>query len=232
MIQDVRTSKALDTYALTDRVYEKLRSRIIDLQLAPGKRLNVGRLKEELGVSHTPIREALNRLVSERLVTVAPYRGFTVAPLLDADGVAQLLDARLVIEKGAIERAVTAIAPEQLAELNRVTAELDELAGEQILDVAAFNALDAKFHRLTIAASGNPFLLNAFDDLRVHIQLARYYRGRSVGDARQAQAEHRRLFAALSDRDADAALQAVVDHMHGVYDRLRTGAFATEEQAR
>lgn len=66
--------------ALADQVYELLRSRIIGCELAPSTRLNMDALARELQVSQTPIREAINRLASERLVTVEAFRGVLVAP--------------------------------------------------------------------------------------------------------------------------------------------------------
>ena len=207
--------------ALSDRAYDVLRSRIIDLELAPGERLTMERLTSELGVSHTPIREALNRLATERLVSVAPYRGFTVTPLLDAEGLRQLLDARLVIELGALTRSAESISQDTLDELEKVAAELDALAAAGELDVRAFNELDGVFHHLTIVGSGNTFLVNAFDDLRAHVQIARHFKGRSVAEARQAQAEHRRLLDALVRHDREAALREATLHVGNVYERLQ-----------
>lgn len=208
--------------ALADRAYDLLRSRIIDLQLPPGERLKIDRLAADFGVSHTPLREALNRLASERLVRGEPYRGFTVTPLLDTEGLRQLLDARAVIETGALERTSAQITADELTELDAITDQLDELASADELDVRVFNELDARFHRITVAACRNPFLLDAYDDLKVHAQLARLYQGRSVVQARRANDEHRRFLRALREGDVGGLLTAVRDHIDGVFVRLST----------
>ncbi|MQA03932.1 MAG: FCD domain-containing protein [Streptosporangiales bacterium] len=215
-----RQATPLSRDALADRVYGLLRSRIIDLQLPPGERLNIDRLAQDVGVSHTPLREALNRLASERLVSAEPYRGFTVTPLLDETGLRQLLDGREVIECGALERAADQITAAELTELDAITGQLDELAAADELDVREFNELDARFHRLTVAACRNPFLLDAYDDLKVHAQLARLYQGRSVVQARRANDEHRRFLEALRGGDVAGLLAAARDHINGVYRRL------------
>ncbi|GAA3159964.1 FCD domain-containing protein [Blastococcus jejuensis] len=208
--------------ALTDRVYELLRNRIIDLVLEPGARLNADKLAADMDVSPTPVREALNRLAAEGLVTAAPYRGFRVSPLLSRSDLAQLLRARQVIECAAVEQAASKRGKLELQELSALVARMDELTRAKPLDVKAFNSADAAFHRLAVGASGNRFLLQALESLHVHIQLARHYQGRSVTEAKRANAEHRVLVQALTDGDGAGACQAARDHLDGVLDRLQT----------
>ena len=207
--------------ALTDRVYEMLRTQIIQRRLAPNERLLMGRLSADLGVSHTPIREALNRLASERLVSLEPYRGFRVTPLLDPMGMRQLFEARLVIEQGCLDYALAGMDEDTLEELAQLCDKLDGLASAAELDVVAFNELDAAFHRRMVAAGGNGFLLNAFDDLRIHAQIARHYQGRSVEEARQAQAEHRVILESLLRGDREAVLAQAATHISNVLTRLQ-----------
>ena len=206
--------------ALTDRAYEMLRTRIVEGHLAPDERLVLSRLSEELGVSHTPIREALNRLAIERLVSVEPYRGFRVMPLIGLDGMRHLFEARLVIEQGALSRAIDHIDAATLERLRQISDKLDGLASAPHLDISAFNDFDADFHRSMVVASNNAFLLNAFDDLRVHVQIARHYQGRSVEEARQAQAEHRSMLKALQEGRGEAVLQECAIHITNVLTRL------------
>jgi DNA-binding GntR family transcriptional regulator len=221
--------------ALTDRVYELLRTRIIDLVLEPGARLNADRLGADMDVSPTPVREALNRLAAEGLVTVAPYRGFRVSPLLSRSDLAQLLRARQVIECAAVELAATHRDKLVLQELAALVTRMDELTRATPLDVKAFNSADAAFHRLAVAASGNRFLLQALHSLHVHVQLARHYQGRSVDEAERANDEHRDLVAAIAAGDDERACQAAREHIDGVLTRLQTrldlheGGLADEE---
>lgn len=208
--------------ALTDRVYELLRTRIIDLVLEPEARLNADRLAADMDVSPTPVREALNRLAAEGLVTVAPYRGFRVSPLLSRSDLAQLLRARQVIECAAVEQAASHRDQLVLQELSALVTRMDELTRAAHLDVKAFNSADAAFHRLTVGASGNRFLLQALESLHVHIQLARHYQGRSVTEAKRANVEHRHLLVAIAEGDGERACQAAREHVDGVLSRLQT----------
>ena len=206
--------------ALADRSHELLRDRIIDGRLAPGERLRIDRLSQDLGVSHTPIREALNRLASERLVNLEPYKGFSVTPLLDASSLRLLFEARRVIELGALRESVLLATEKDHEDLRQLVDKLDGFAAASDLDIVSFNELDAAFHRLTVMACRNVFLLNSYDDLRVHVQIARYYRGRPVTDSQQAQTEHRAILDAFVSGDRDALLTAASAHISTVCNRL------------
>lgn len=210
-----------DRSALSDRAYGLLRTRIIDLELGPGDRLNVDRLAVELDVSPTPVREALNRLAAEGIVTAAPYRGFRVSSLLSHEDLAQLLWARKVVETAAVRKAAGACSETTLQELAAMVAHMEDLAKVSTLDAKSFNATDAAFHRLTIAASGNRFVLQAFDSLHVHVQIARHYQGREVADALHANEEHRRLLAAFAKGDGETASLEASAHIDGVLSRLQ-----------
>ena len=207
--------------ALTDRVYELLRTRIIDLVLEPDARLNADKLAADMDVSPTPVREALNRLAAEGLVTVAPYRGFRVSPLLSRSDLVQLLRARQVIECAAVEQAADFRDQLVVQELTALVSRMDELTRATPLDVKAFNSADAAFHRLAVEASGNRFLTQALEALHVHIQLARHYQGRSTAEAKKANEEHRLLVAAIADGDGGRACAAARQHIDGVLDRLQ-----------
>lgn len=206
--------------ALTDRAYELLRDRIIDGRLSPDERLQIDRLSKELGVSHTPVREALNRLASDRLVCLEPYKGFRVAPLLDAASLRQLFEARRVIELGALEQSVVRAGEQDREQLNQVFDKMEGVASAATLDISSFNELDAAFHRLTVVASRNVYLTNAYDDLHVHVQIARCYRGRPNTDSQQAQADHRAIRDAFVAGDRDALLAAASAHITAVCRRL------------
>ena len=87
--------------ALAGRVYEAIKEAILDLKLAPGARVNMDQLARELGVSISPIREALIRLTGERLVVFKSYSGYAVTPLPDKKSLLDLVDARLLMESHA-----------------------------------------------------------------------------------------------------------------------------------
>lgn len=205
---------------MTDRVYNLLRGQIIDLDLEPGTRLQIEGLSAGFDVSPTPVREALNRLTAEGLVTQEPYRGFRVSDLLDPVELAQLLHARELIESAAVVLTARTRDDVVLRELERLVRHMDELASADSLDLKEFNAADAEFHKLTVSASGNRFLLEALEALHVHVQIARHYHGRSPAEARRSNEDHRRLLAAIEGGDSAEAVSQVSIHIFRVLDRL------------
>lgn len=210
--------------AISDRVYAVLRSRIIDLEFEPGARLQIERISAEFDVSPSPVREALNRLAAEGLVSVQAYRGFRVSDLLDRNELKQLLEAREAIEVAAAREAALRSETAIIDELDALVARMDALASQPELDVKEFNATDASFHRTIVQASGNRFLVQAFDSLHSHVQIARHFQGRSVAEARLSNEEHGRLLDALRHDDADRVGLEVAAHLGSVVVRLREGA--------
>lgn len=206
--------------ALTDRVYARLRAQITNLRLEPGRRLNIDQLSRELRVSATPIREALNRLASERLVQTEPFRGFRVERLLHRDEIRDLFDARAVVEIGAISTSVERLGTDDHDQLAALVEEMQTIAGANDFDFAAYNAADEIFHRIIVAGSGNSFLLQAWEGLKVHSQIARNFEGTSSTVATLADAEHCQILAALVARDIDDARIHATRHIHCVFSRL------------
>lgn len=217
--------------AMADRAYNLLRARIIDLELLPGARLRTERLSADFDVSPTPVREALNRLAAEGMVIQEPYRGFRVSDLIDADELVQLLRAREVIEAAAVEQTAISKDSAVLPELRGLTDRMEELASASELDIKAYNAADAEFHRLTVSASGNRFLLDALDALHVHVQIARHYQGKSVEEARLSNEDHRQLLASIERGDSAGACACVRAHISRVTARLTLRVSDTENQA-
>lgn len=209
---------AFSRHALSDRVYDLLRSRVINGEIEPGTRLNMDALAQEMRVSQTPIREAVNRLASERLVRAEAYRGVLVAPLLTDSQLEDLMRARLAIEVAAVRSPKAQLA--NVAELDELISTMDRLVRHRELDIRAFNEADARFHVLLVGMGGNEFLLQAYEDLKVHAQIARHFQGRSVAEARAANREHRKIKAALRRGDVGALAEELEGHVSGVLSRL------------
>lgn len=215
------SSGQLSRSMLSDSAYAALHDRIISLDLQPGERLNIDRLAGELGVSPTPLREALGRLAAEDLVRVEPYKGFFVAELLDLDELADLADVRALLESHAVERGAERIGS-VIDDMRREVELMDRLIDAPSLDVRAFNGADARLHTALVSAAGSPTLERTYDKLNVHTQIARLFAGRGHPTARKANDEHKRIVAALEVGDIDKARTEVTDHITNVVDRLQS----------
>ena len=146
--------RQLEIRSVVDQVHGELLERIVAGELPPGARLRQEALAEELGVSRTPLREALARLVSEGLVEFVPNRGATVARR-DFSDMEEAWRARLVIEPGAARMAAERRDPVALERMRETVSRQRSVAD----DITASFALNRDFHLGLVAASGNTHLL-------------------------------------------------------------------------
>ncbi len=210
---------------LADAVYEQLKARIMDQTYPPRARLNIDMLAIDLGVSPTPIREALARLAAERLVTFEAFKGYRVSPLLTSRQTADLMHARRLIEVDAARLAAHRILLPDLIAVERLLRQiLDESArvevGSWSSGYCRFNQLDRQFHETIINAADNPFLLTAYRSLNVHLELGRFYHVFREMDQHQTCVEHEAIFQALRTRQPDAAAAAVEYHLRATEERI------------
>lgn len=146
--------RQLEIRSVVDQVHAELLGRIVAGELPPGSRLRQEALADELGVSRTPLREALARLVSEGLVEFVPNRGATVASR-DFSDMEEAWRARLVIEPGAARLAAERREPAAIERMGLSVVRQRSVAD----DVTASFALNRDFHLALVAASGNTHLL-------------------------------------------------------------------------
>ena len=147
-------SRQLEIKSVVDQVHAELLERIVAGELPPGARLRQEALAEELGVSRTPLREALARLVSEGLVEFVPNRGATVARR-DFTDMQNAWRARLVIEPGAARLAAERRDPAAIERMRETVLRQRSVAD----DVTSSFALNREFHLALVAAAGNTHLL-------------------------------------------------------------------------
>lgn len=206
---------------LSDVAYDALKERIISLDLSPGARLNLDRLASEFGISQTPIREALSRLVAENLVRLEPFKGFSVEPLLSLDELYDLLEVRILLETHAAVRAVGRLSEEDFVAMRHQVQLMDDLIRVGKVDVRAFNTADAAFHQHFVAAAENPILAQTYASLNVHIRIARLFQRRTLNLAEQANGEHHEILSAFEDKDIKLVTERVASHIRAVQNRLR-----------
>lgn len=160
--------RAFERASTSVRVAGVLRERIADGRLRPGSRLIELDISRELGVSRSPVREALLRLAEEGLVEILPYRGAMVVPL-DKARLTELLEFRLALEHFALERLVERGDRSAIARLRERVKTL-HAAIEREDREAAINA-DLAMHREMIALAGNALVERAYESLIVQIRL-------------------------------------------------------------
>jgi DNA-binding GntR family transcriptional regulator len=188
--------------SLTDKAYRVLVDKIVSLELPPGSVLTEGRLMQELRIGRTPIREAIQRLIVERLVTHLHHRGMLVAEIRAAD-VQQIIEFRTQVEGLAARLAASRMTPEQIEELQKIHAALDRSAAE--MDIDTFVTQDRAFHTLLARGAQNRYVEDALSKLyNLHLRLW-YFLYRKQGGLRETVHEHQELIEALVRRDAEAS---------------------------
>lgn len=205
---------------LTEDVYERVKSLIMNRDLEPGARVNIYAVARLLDVSQTPVREVLSALESEGLLTKEALRGYSVAPVLSPGQIADLYQLRLLLEPWAAARAaerVTAGAGERMrVELATVP---QAPRGTRYEDYHGLSEHDARFHDLIAELSGSEALREALRRTHCHLHLFRLgYEGRDTGD--RTLVEHSRVAEAVAAGDQEAASEAMRAHLAAARDRF------------
>jgi len=204
--------------SVVDQVYTATRARIMDGTLQRGARIHQEDLADELGVSRTPVREALRRLAAEGLVEMRTNRGARVADV-GRDDMNAAYEARLVIEPGAARLAAQQAAPAPLARMaSAVTAQR-----RAIPDVRRSFEANREFHLALVAGSGNPFLIQIAERLWVtRIGEAIYERQSETPERMGLDAdEHQQILAAIEGRNGRRAESLTRRHLADAMQRSR-----------
>ena len=201
---------------LAEQVYRAVRTRIMDGALAPGTFLREKDL-ESMGVSRTPIREALGRLASEGFLERLPHRGFRV-PEESLGNLLELYPIVASLELLAGRLALERFTPADVGELKAINGRLAEARDRD--DVRAMLEQNTRFHRLISERGGNRRLVMLLDDLRS--QLTRlelwYYSGQDR--TQRSIREHEEIIAAIEDGDRPRALSLLERNMSLTYRSL------------
>lgn len=204
---------------VADDAYAELRRLLTDHEYGPGTRLLVDDLAQRFGVSPTPIREALARLVTDGLVRKRPRQGYVVSPLLDRDAVEELYLVRMRFEPWAAARAARGWVGEDLRRL----AEIQESVPSEpdLMPYAEYqelSRLDDLFHGEVLRLSGVRLLSEVVERLLPVAHL--FHAFRQPGACEQAWKEHRTVFEAIGARQADEAERAMTSHLERALDRI------------
>lgn len=201
----------------TQRIVESITAAIVERRLMPGTKLAEQKIADIFKVSRTLVRQALNQLSRDKLVTLEPARGARVAEP-SVEEARQVFEVRQMLETAMIRRATTELSAEQFAELRNHLR--DEQAAVQRTDVSGRTRLLADFHVVLAHMLGNEVLADLLNDLVTRSSLiALMYQ--SAHSAEHSFAEHVAIVDALEQRDARAAVKLMEDHLHNVERNLR-----------
>lgn len=201
----------VDRSLLRDDVYGRLRDAIVDGTFAPGEQLKDGELADWLGVSRTPIREALLRLGTSGLVVAIPGRSTTVTAI-DAQAAANARDVIAAMHALAVSQVAGRLGDDDLERMRDANRRF--AAAVAAADVSAAHAADAELHRIPVSALGNSALESVIEHFDPLVRRAERQRFSNAGAA--SIALHGRLIEAIADGDASEAAAVAFDMWHSL----------------
>jgi len=208
----------IDVTNINEKVYDFIKKNITTFNFPSGYKLNIKQLSETLGVSHTPIKDALFRLAGEGLIDITSRTGTYVKSITEAD-IHEILQTRLILETAVIEEITGRITDEQLQALKALHQKGRSLVvnPNDSESYRAFMELDSQFHLSFFNIMGNRRLLNIYKNLNAHMQMVRFrLMNHALGKLPTTDQEHQVILDALCERDVVKAKQAIANHLRGL----------------
>jgi GntR family transcriptional regulator, rspAB operon transcriptional repressor len=204
-----------DRRKVTDWVYEELKSAIVDLRLAPGDPLREATLADQLGVSKTPIREALTRLEQEGLVETTSFKGAVVTGYSRQD-LLEVYELRELLENAAARTAAESMADADRDRLDRICRESRKLKKNH--DAAGLAALISAFDDVLFEQVRNSRIRALIENLRAHLTRIGHLTAEIPGRIEASVDEHEKIVQAIAARDPELAERQMREHIRSVRD--------------
>ncbi|QET02034.1 MULTISPECIES: GntR family transcriptional regulator [Cupriavidus] len=204
--------------SIVEQVYDKLKAMSVGYDFKPGERLNEGVLASALGVSRTPLREALTRLTTEGLLRFSPGKGFFCRDL-DAQEVFSLYEMRKIVEVEALRLSLERAKDEDIEALLTFLENTGPEPGNR--SVEELVRLDETFHESLMAMSGNLEMLRVLRNINARIRFVRWIDMERC-DRRVSQNDHREILLGLKARDADRCIPILARHIDRRHDQIAT----------
>lgn len=209
--------QTLNQRRVAEEVYDILRQRILACELPPGSRLDVGLIATQLGISRTPVKDALQKLSAQGLVEIHSRRG-TFVTRISMDAARETFEVRSALEGKACELLAGRMTPPLTRRLRSLTTAMfgDDLA------MVEHARLNNEFHQLIIEHAGNQRLMKMYSELNAHMQIARIYFRSDDWRSRGAKVveEHNNIVDALVENRAEDARKLMEEHIRSAMERL------------
>jgi len=206
--------------SLDKLAYERIKDAILSFQFLPKQALVEGELAVQLGISKTPVRDALMRLEKEGLVSRVSYKGTFVADINNQD-MQNIFMIRIVLEGLATRLAAPRMTDDDFSRMEKLILQHEDALRNR--HVAKASDINAEFHDAIISRCGNPRLVQMLNNLDDHLKRYRLLSISQGARADKSIPEHRAILQALRARDADQAEQAMCEHlqsaMRDLYDQ-------------
>ena len=204
--------KEEDYLPLREVVFMTLRKQILRGELKPGERLMEIALAKKLGVSRTPIREAIRMLEHEELVVMIPRRGAHVADISRQE-LNDVLEVRMALEVLAARKACARMTPEEIAELDAAESRFEALVSTEDVDINELGEADEQFHDVIYRATQNRRLIQLLNNLREQMYRFRVEYLKDPGVRRELILEHSGMIRAFREKDVEECVEITGRHI-------------------
>ena len=221
----------LDAPSLSEQAYEAIKAAILSLDIRPGEVLGIGSLAEQLGVSRTPVRDALLLLEKDGLVTLLPQKGAYVSEISVGD-IEEIYELRILLEGYAARVAAMRLKAYDLKHIEASLQDAEEAfqRGDRVLTAD----VGRRVHDLLVETVGNERLKTFLGELDTHYTRIRRFAVHIPGRFEKSHQEHMEILAALHSRDTERAERAMMAHLTSVRDDTLSyiGTLATNLESR
>jgi DNA-binding GntR family transcriptional regulator len=209
--------ETIERRSLKEEVLSRVKEFIMKGRYVPGQRIVIDTLAKELGVSVTPVREALHHLAAEGLVSVEPRKGFTVKKW-EPKEIEDLLYLRMYLEKLATRLFIERASERDIEELSMIVKQMDSAV--QSSDLEALTMFNSQFHNKIVQGSGNEELHKIMESLSAKLHRVRILSLSYPGRMEQSCIEHKVIFDSIKERNVISAEKAVEEHIKNVMTTL------------
>lgn len=207
----------LSRSSLHDQVLARLRTMLVEGTIPPGSKLNERELCARLGVSRTPLREAIKLLALGGMVDLLPNRGAIAVKLTEAD-VINTFEVLAALEGLSGELAAKRITDEERAEIRAL--HYDMMASFERRDLSCYYRINAQIHTALNTAAGNPVLTSTYQAINSRVQSLRFRTNQNEKKWKRAMNEHSLMLEALDARDSDRLRAILTEHMQNKRDSI------------
>jgi DNA-binding GntR family transcriptional regulator len=198
---------------LTDKAYNTIKNYIMSLPLNSNEKLSETTLAETLGISKTPVREALRILANQGLVEIQPRKGTFLAEFTNKD-IKEIFDIREYLEALAINELFERINKEIIISLEKIANDAHQASLNN--DKLTYNKHDDYFHKKIVALSDNSRLYEMFEKIQIQVQRVRAHSIKLPGRPGKSDSEHLLIVQALKNKDREKAEQYLREHINNV----------------
>lgn len=211
---DEEQNALIDVSNINEKVYNFIRTNIIKSTYPPGFAINLSQLSQMLGVSQTPIKDALFRLSGEGLIEIAPRKGTYVKDISVKD-MHEILQIRLILETAAVETIASTLTDEQVAQFNKIHENMISINVQEneADNYKKYMDHDSEFHALFFRILGNQRLESIYRNLNAHIHMMRFRLLNRRDKIATTSREHENILKALQERNNQKAREAIQNHL-------------------